>query len=201
MKNKLKNVFVPNLLRGHAVLLSSFITGNIYFLIAVSGFSAAIGLTAGIITAPIGILAGATTLYVIRKASNIELSILEKEAKRHDIELNQIPSIEGGDLLEISKELYLDTESWKTLLISMIKFPIGIASLIFITTYISISLSLILSPLLYRTIDFQVYGTTLTTPLELAAAVLTGTLIYIIGVNVTEKSSKLYLYLNSMNRY
>ncbi|QGA80236.1 sensor domain-containing protein [Candidatus Nanohalobium constans] len=198
MKNKLKNVFVPNMLRGHAVLLSSFITGNIYFLIAVSGFSAALGLVAGIITAPIGVLAGAATLYVIRKASNMELSILEKEAKRHDIELNMIPSIEGGDLLETSKELYLDTKSWKALLISLAKFPVGMASLILITTYISLSTALVLSPLLYRTIDFQVYGTTLTTPPELTAAVIAGLTIYIVGVNITEKASKLYLKLNSM---
>jgi hypothetical protein len=102
---KLKDVLFPNSFRGHAVMLSSFVTGNIYFIILTAGFSTAVGLAAGIITAPIGFLAGAATLYTIRKALNLEFKGLRKEAKHQNIELNQIPEIESGDLLETSKKL------------------------------------------------------------------------------------------------
>jgi hypothetical protein len=202
MKNtvfeKIKQLFFPNMFRGHAVMLSSFVTGNIYFILLTAGFSAALGLAAGIITAPIGFLAGAATIYIVRKAVNLEFKGLRKEAEHYDIKLSGLQSLEEGDLLETSKQLYLDRESWKAVLLSLVKFPIGLASLVFITAYLSISASLISAPLIYRYVDLQIYGTVLNTPVELGGAVLTGLTIFILGAQVTEKASVVYLRLNSM---
>jgi hypothetical protein len=202
MKNtvfeKIKQLFFPNMFRGHAVMLSSFVTGNIYFILLTAGFSAALGLAAGIITAPIGFLAGAATIYIVRKAVNLEFKGLRKEAEHYDIKLSGLQSLEEGDLLETSKQLYLDRESWKAVLLSLVKFPIGLASLVFITAYLSISASLISAPLIYRYVDLQIYGTVLNTPIELGGAVLAGLTIFILGAQVTEKASLVYLKLNSL---
>jgi hypothetical protein len=195
---KIKQLFFPNMFRGHAVMLSSFVTGNIYFILLTAGFSAALGLAAGIITAPIGFLAGAATIYIVRKAVNLEFKGLRKEAEHYDIKLSGLQSLEEGDLLETSKQLYLDRESWKAVLLSLVKFPIGLASLVFITAYLSISASLISAPLIYRYVDLQIYGTVLNTPIELGGAVLAGLTIFILGAQVTEKASLVYLKLNSL---
>jgi len=193
----MKDVLFPNKLRGHAVMLSSFITGNLYFVLLTAGFSAALGLIFGIVTAPIGYLAGAGTIFIVRRAVNIEFGFLRKEASRQGIELRELPDIEEGDLLKIGKKLYLDRDSWKAVLISLAKFPIGLASLTFISMYLSLSLTLISSPLLHSFVDLNVYGNTLNTPTELSLAVVTGAVVYMIGANLTEKASKIYLEINS----
>ena len=102
MNTKIRDLVFPNNFRGHAVMLSSFITGNIYFILLTAGFSAALGLAAGIITAPIGFLAGAATIYIVRKAVNLEFKGLRKEADHKDIDLTDLPSVDSGDLFETS---------------------------------------------------------------------------------------------------
>lgn len=198
MNTKIRDLVFPNNFRGHAVMLSSFITGNIYFIVLTAGFSAALGLAAGIITAPIGFLAGAATIYIVRKAVNLEFKGLRKEADHKDIDLTDLPSVDSGDLFETSKQLYLDRKSWKAVLLSLVKVPIGLASLVFITVYLTISASLISAPLIFRYVDLQIYGTVLNTPIELGGAVLAGLAIFILGAQVTEKASLVYLKLNSM---
>jgi len=193
----MKDILFPHKLRGHAVMLSSFITGNLYFVLLTAGFSAALGLIFGIVTAPIGYLAGASTVYIVRRAVNIEFGFLRKEASRQGIELRELPDIEEGGLLKTGKKLYLDRDSWKAVLISLAKFPIGLASLTFISMYLSLSLTLISSPLLHSFVDLNVHGKTLKTPTELSLAVITGAVLYIIGSNLTEKASKIYLKINS----
>jgi hypothetical protein len=198
MNTKIRDVLFPNKFRGHAVMLSSFVTGNIYFILLTAGFSTAIGLAAGIITAPIGLLAGAATIYIVKKAVNLEFKGLRKEAEHQDIDLTDLPSVDSGDLLETSKQLYLDRESWKAVLLSLLKFPIGLSSLIFITAYLTICASLISAPIIYRYVDLQIYGNILNTPVELSGALLAGIVIFILGAQVTEKASLAYLKLNSM---
>ena len=198
MKNALKRLFAPNMYRGHAVVLSTFVSGQIYFILAVTGFSAAIGLFAGILTAPIGFFTGATTLYVLRRATNLELRGLRNEAKNHGIELHGIDSLEGGDLFELTRDLYSDRTSWKILAGSLLKFPIGIASFVAVISYISISASLILSPLLYRSIEYRIYSTTLNTVPEVSVAFLSGIMLFVAGANIVEKASLLYLRFNGL---
>jgi hypothetical protein len=106
--------------------------------------------------------------------------------------------VDSGDLLETSKQLYLDRESWKALLLSLVKFPIGLASLVFVTAFLSISASLISAPITYRYVELQIYGNILNAPIELSGAALTGLIIFIMGAQVTEKASVIYLKLNSM---
>ncbi|MFB6182417.1 MAG: sensor domain-containing protein [Candidatus Magasanikbacteria bacterium] len=200
MKDKLSQAFLPNRFRGHAVMLGAFILGLIYFITIMTGFSAALGLTAGLITAPIGFLAGAATIYIVRKAVNLEIRGLKQEAKHNGIELSEIPSLKAGDLLETSKELYKDKQSWKVVLISLAKFPIGIASFTFITAYLSLSLTLIASPIIggyYKAEILKIGGNIINTPLEFAAATFAGVVIFIVGSNATEKLSKIYMRLNS----
>jgi|APHM01.1.fsa_nt_gi hypothetical protein len=194
----LTSLFAPNKYRGHAVMLSSFILGIIYLILLSSGFAAAIVLIAGIITAPIGFLTGAATLYSIRKGANAELNGMRQEAAHQDIELSNLQTVEEGDLLQTSKALYLDRDSWKAALVSLAKFPIGMASFIFIVAYLLISISLTLSPLFYRSIDYQILGYVLSTPTELAGAVTAGIIVFVVGANLTEKTSKYYLKMNSM---
>ncbi len=97
MKNtvfeKIKQLFFPNMIRGHVVMLLSFVTGNIYFILLTAGFSAALGLAAGIITAPIGFLAGAATIYIVRKTVNLEFKGLRKEAEHYDIKLSGLQGL------------------------------------------------------------------------------------------------------------
>ena len=198
LRDKISALLFPNRFRGHAVMLSSFLTGNIYLILLTAGLSTALGLMAGIITAPIGFLAGAATIYTVRKAVNLEFRGLRKEAEHQDIHLKDLPSIETGDLLETSKSLYLDKESWKAVLLSLVKFPLGLASFLFITAYLSVSASLILAPIIYRYVDLQIYGNMLNAPVELVAAFLAGLTVFIIGAQITEKASEIYLKMNSM---
>lgn len=198
MNTRFKDILFPNKFRGHAVMLSSFPIGNIYFILLTAGFSTALGLAAGIITAPIGFLAGAATIYIVRKAVNLEFKGLRKEAEHQDINLTDLPSVDSGDLLETSKQLYLDRDSWKAVLLSLVKFPIGLASLVFVTAYLSISASLISAPITYRYVELQIYGNILNAPIELSGAALTGLIIFILGAQVTEKASVIYMKLNSI---
>ena len=68
----------------------------------------------------------------------------------------------------------------------------------FITTYLILSITLISSPLIYEKVNHQFYRHIIHIPLELSLAVLAGIVIYIAGVNTTEKASSIYLKLNSM---
>lgn len=193
----LVDLVFPNWFRGHAVMLSSFFTGNFYFIVLVAGFSAAMGLTAGIITAPVGLLTGAGTIYVIRKGAGLELDGLRNEAEVHGIDLPVLSEVESGSLVDVSKALYMDRTSWRAVLVSLAKFPVGIASLVFISLYIGSSLALITAPLTFNRIDLQMYGMIVDTPFELTAAVLIGLVVFVIGAHVTEKVSVLYLKIHS----
>ena len=197
MKEIFKQLLTPNYFRGHLVMLSSFIAGNIYFVFLLAGFSAALGLVSGIITAPIGFFTGAATLYIVRKVVNLEFRGLRVEAENKNIKLNYLPEVGSENLFQTSKDLYLRRDSWKAVLVSLAKFPIGIASLIFITAYLSISLSLLASPILHRYIEMQFHDLILNTPLELTVAVIGGLILFILGAQITEMVSWLYLKLNS----
>ena len=82
-------------------------------MLLVDGSSSALGLTAGILTAPVGFLVGAATLYTVRRAVNLEFRGLREEAEYQDIELKSLPEMDSGDLFQISRDLYLDKKPGK----------------------------------------------------------------------------------------
>jgi hypothetical protein len=130
-------------------LLLGFPLGMAYFVFLVAGFS--MGTSLLIIFVGIPILIGVLMAC-------LGIAAFERWLARTMLHLN-IPSApswpSGPGLLGKLKALFGDTATWKSLAYLAIKFPFGIAAFVVLVTSFSLSVALILAPLMYRTVPLD----------------------------------------------
>jgi hypothetical protein len=130
-------------------LLLGFPLGIAYFVFLVAGFS--MGTSLLIIFVGIPILIGVLMAC-------LGIAAFERWLARTILHLN-IPSPpsrpSGPGLLGKLKALFGDTATWKSLAYLAIKFPFGIAAFVVLVTSFSLSVALILAPLMYHTVPLD----------------------------------------------
>jgi len=134
-------------------LLLSFPLGLAYFVFLIAGLSMGTSLLVVFIGIPI-------LIGVFIACSG--LGAFERLLARTMLHLNITPPLarpSSPDLLPKLKALFGDTATWKSLGYLGLKFPFGIASFVVLVTSFSLSVALILAPLMYRTmpIDFGLW--------------------------------------------
>lgn len=130
-------------------LLLSFPLGIAYFVFLVAGFSMGTGLLIIYIGVPIliGVLMGCVGLGAFERLlarTMLRVNIASPPAR---------PS--GPGLLGHLKALFSDTATWKSLAYLLLKFPFGIAAFVLLVTSFSVSITLTLAPLIYRTVPLD----------------------------------------------
>jgi hypothetical protein len=124
-------------------LLLSFPLGIFYFVVLVTGLSLGLGLIITLLGIPI--LFGIGLLW--RQLAKFEIQ-LTKTMLNIDISSTSLQQVTG--LKEKIKAYLSDSFTWKSLVYLLLRFPIGIISFVLLVTLLSVSLSLIATPILYH---------------------------------------------------
>jgi hypothetical protein len=126
-------------------LLLAFPLGLVYFVILVTGLSVGIGTIITLIGIPIIILMTLVWYWLAMFERFATINILN--IKIGKISNNALK--EKNVWRQLIKHLS-NTGVWKSFIYLMLKFPIGIISFVLLVSLISVSLSLIISPLMYN---------------------------------------------------
>ncbi len=135
-----------------AYLLLSFPLGIFYFVFAVTGLSLGIGLAIVFIG-----------LFILGAmlASFRGLASAERQMCLWFLGVDIPPPAPGADIwrkpLVALKKLAADSYTWKSLVYLLAKFPLGIITFVIVVTMFSLTLSLLLAPLLYHYAQFHVF--------------------------------------------
>jgi len=125
-------------------LLIAFPLGTFYFTFLVTGYALGLGLVITLIGIPILILMTALTYWFGLFERGLSSTLLNIEIKQ--MSNNAIK--EKTFWKKLLKHLS-NSATWKSLAYLMIKFPLGILSFTLVVTFISVSLSLIATPIIY----------------------------------------------------
>jgi putative sensor protein len=132
-------------------LLLAFPLGLAYFIFLTVGLSLGAGLVVIYVGVPI-------LLAVL--AACWGLGAFESQMARSMLRVNIAPApglTASPGLWPKVKALFSATRTWKSFAYLMIKFPFGVVSFVLLVTAFSLSVSLILAPLIYRTVPIDFY--------------------------------------------
>ncbi len=123
-------------------LFLSFPLGIFYFVFLVTGLSLGIGLAITLFGIPI--LFG--TLFLWRVFACLECQLTKIML---GIDIPSIPIKQSKGIWKKTQAYLSDSFTWKSLAYLFIKFPLGIISFVVLVTLLSVSLSLMATPILY----------------------------------------------------
>lgn len=84
-------------------------------------------------TAPLAVPVAAGTVYLVRRAINIEFQLLNRYTEVGN--LKSLKHIRGKDLMGLSLNILFSRSSWKAVLVSLVKLPLGIITFSTVMTY------------------------------------------------------------------
>ena len=132
-------------------LLVAFPLGILYFVLLVSELSLGIPLLIIWVGIPILLLVG-VLWWVLASFERLMVIHWLKE----DVPAMVRPLIEGADVWTRLKEYLANPVTWKSLLYLFMKFPLGIAAFVVLTTLISLTLAFLAMPFMYEFLpEFQ----------------------------------------------
>ncbi len=132
-------------------LLVAFPLGILYFVLLVSGLSVGIPLLIIWVGIPILLLVGALWWVLASFERFMAIHWLKE-----DVPAMARPSIEGADVWTRFKEYLANPVTWKSLLYLFMKFPLGVAAFVVLTTLISLTLAFLTMPFMYEFLpEFQ----------------------------------------------
>ena len=126
-------------------LLVAFPLGILYFVLLVSGLSLGIPLLIIWVGIPILLLVGALWWALASFERLMAIHWLKE-----DVPAMARPFIEGADVWTGLREYLANPVTWKSLLYLFMKFPLGIAAFVVLTTLISLMLALLAMPFMYE---------------------------------------------------
>lgn len=159
-------------------LLLAFPLGLAYFIFLTVGLSLGTGLLVIFVGLPI-------LLAVL--AACWGLGAFERQMARSMLHVTIPPAPglpSGPGLWPKLKALFGDSLTWKSFAYLMIKFPFGIVSFVLLVTGFSLSVSLILAPLIYRTVPISFYQWRVDTKDEAAVWCLVGVALLILSMHM-----------------
>jgi hypothetical protein len=124
-------------------MMIAFVFSNIYLVFFVTGFSLSLGLTFIMVGIPLFIL----FIYFVRQVGNWEI-LLANSFLNTKIESSHSSSMVQTDIFQKIKELFTDIRVWKRMLYLMLKYPFDIAVFVIIMVFYTISIKLMLAPVL-----------------------------------------------------
>ncbi|MFB6245786.1 MAG: sensor domain-containing protein [Candidatus Nanohaloarchaea archaeon] len=185
--------------RDLAVVLEQFPAGIYHFTLLVAGMATSVGLVSSVVAAPLALPVLVGTVYIARRSVNVEYKGVREEAERHGVELTSLRKIGGEDFLDLSKKMLSDGNSWSTLLVSLLRLPVGLAAFTYVVFYFSLSFSLAAAPFLYRSQGYLRVGSTsaVNTLPEALLVSASGVLVFVAGANLLGLLAKGCLVLMS----
>lgn len=158
-------------------LLLAFPLGIIYFIFLITALS----LGAGLIVIYIGIPILFAALVACWGLGAFERQLAQSMLR---VKIPGAPLPPGPGFWRKLKAVFTDTMTWKSLTYLLLKFPFGIAVFTVLVTAFSISISLILAPLLYRTIPIDFYFWQVDTRDEATIWCLVGVVLLIVSMHL-----------------
>jgi hypothetical protein len=134
-------------------LLASFPLGIFYFVFLVTGFSTGISLSIIWIGIPILLLVTFGG-WVLAKFEHF----MAVDWLKEDIPTMSLSSNESSDIKNRFREILINPITWKSLFYLFFKFPLGIATFIILTTFISITVAFLSMPFTYEFIPSMQAG-------------------------------------------
>lgn len=132
-------------------LLVAFPLGILYFVLLVSGLSLGISLLILWVGIPILLVVGALWWVLASFERFMAIHWL-----REDVPAMSRPAIGGTDIWTRFKEYLANPVTWKSLLYLFMKFPLGVAAFVVLTTLISLTLAFLTMPFVYEFLpEFQ----------------------------------------------
>ena len=143
-------------------LVLAFPLGLIYFIFIVTGVSLGVAL--------LMVLVGAPILMTVLVASHV-FAAFERASARHllsvEIDSPAYPFLDDDDAVDAVRSLVLGPDTYKAMGFLVAKFVIGIAAFTLLTTLLTMSIALLLTPLYYRNPNVTVGIVTNGEPLHL----------------------------------
>ena len=133
-------------------LLAAFPLGIFYFVFLVSGLSLWISLSIIWVGIPILLLMVAAWLVLASFERYMAVAILKEDIPDIDSPLN-----EDSEIWDRFKEHFGRPVTWKGLLYLFVKFPLGMATFVILTTVVALTLAFLTMPFTYQSLqNFQV---------------------------------------------
>ncbi|WP_090308805.1 sensor domain-containing protein [Natronorubrum texcoconense] len=143
--------FRPQTYLNLCYLLLAFPLGIIYFVFLVTGFSLGFGLLI--------IAVGVPILLLVLAASHV-FAAFERATTRHLLSINidspGYPFLDGEDGIDGVRLLVFGLETYAAICYLFLKFVVGIVSFVLLTTMLTTSIALLLTPLYYDQPNVQV---------------------------------------------
>jgi hypothetical protein len=130
-------------------LLVTFPLGVFYFVFLVSGLSLGISLLIVWVGIPILLLVGFGWWLLARFERSLAVHLLNE-----DVPPMKRPSNPNADLWTRFKEYLTNPVTWKSLFYLLMKFPLGIATFVILTTLVSLTLAFLSMPFTYEFIPY-----------------------------------------------
>jgi hypothetical protein len=169
-------------------MMIAFVFSNIYLVFFVTGFSLSLGLTFIMVGIPLFIL----FIYFVRQVGNWEI-LLANSFLNTKIESSHSSSMVQTDIFQKIKELFTDIRVWKRMLYLMLKYPFDIAVFVIIMVFYTISIKLMLAPvLIYADYEstFMIWLRDLTGSSLIVSAI--GILLFIFSLHLSNGLAEVY---------
>jgi len=168
-------------------LMLSFPLGIFYFVIVVTGFSLGIGLA---------ILGVGLLILMLMMAAMRGFAALERQLAGWLFEVEIPPPDAGPDPwhhpLQALRKYAGDPYTWRVLAYLLLKFPFGIFAFVVLITLIALTASLVLAPLLYTLVPFDIMSHRVATAEEALACLGLGLLVGFLSAHVVNGLAALW---------
>jgi len=170
------NQRIQKYMRNFYFLLLTFTTGLFYFCFYLVGITLGVAMAFTLVGLPI--------LYYVLRSTGAFVQYERSQTKAYtSISIDQIPSRtrEGGGLWEQVKVDLLDASNWKVIFWLLLKFVMGLVSIICATLFYLTPLIFLLAPILYPLSHFTFFGMEIRTLGESLLIMLAGAVLIWIG--------------------
>ncbi|OPH53479.1 hypothetical protein BC351_06335 [Paenibacillus ferrarius] len=169
------NQIISKYMRNFRFLLLTFVTGLFYFCFYLVGITFGIGMAFTLVGLPI--------LHYVLRSTRAFVQYERTQTKVYtDISIAMISSRRGeGSLWEQVKAELSDVRNWRTICWLMLKFVIGLVSILCAVLFYVAPLMFMVTPLLYKYIDVTIMGMTIQTLKEALLIMLVGVILMGIG--------------------
>ncbi|WP_216855388.1 sensor domain-containing protein [Paenibacillus alba] len=169
------NQIISKYMRNFRFLLLTFVTGIFYFCFYLVGITFGIGMAFTLVGLPI--------LHYVLRSTRTFVQYERTQTKVYtDISIAMVSSRRGeGSLWEQVRAELSDVRNWRTIFWLMLKFVIGIASILCAVLFYVAPLMFMLTPFLYSFIDVTIMGMTIQTLKEALLIMLVGVILMGVG--------------------
>jgi hypothetical protein len=185
MSSVLSSIFKPfgqvQTYSNFVLLLAQLPIGIVHFVFLATGFFTTIGLAFSVVGVPFAAAAFLATLIVARLLANAEFAVLRgvfgDSVQGYD-------RVGGDGLLDSTKSLVTSMSTWKAVLLSALRLPLGLVSFVITTTYVAVTVGLLAAPFVYQAVRLNVGQTVVLTLADAVIASVAGLILLVVGAHL-----------------